>query len=123
MKAIAIAVAALSLAACQGPKQVSDMSYTEMKQLAAEITQRCIDQGAKPGTPEMDLCGQIEAKREVNSRQGAAQNRAAGLAAASQALQTTSQGYYAAARTTTARQSTNCTTRPMGAGTYTTSCY
>lgn len=44
------------------------MSHTEIKQLAQEIYQRCIDQGVDPKNAEMDVCTHQETKREISIR-------------------------------------------------------
>lgn len=66
-----IAVAgALLLASCQ-TKQIDEMTYSETKALAAEIVQRCVAQGVKPDTPEMQLCTKQEVSRENSIRKNA----------------------------------------------------
>ena len=62
-----IVATALALAAC-APKQVEDMSYTEIRQLAHEIGDRCEAQGAKYPSPEFEICKNQETRREVLRR-------------------------------------------------------
>jgi len=125
-RALLVAVAALALAGCQ-TKQVSEMSYSEVENLAGEIVQRCIAQGVKPNTPEMTACGQHEANREVVSRQNARIRQQNAAAAASASLSNASQGYYNAAAAMRANMVNNrtvqCRSQPMGAGTVSTTCY
>lgn len=66
MRLIAIACA-LALAGCQ-TKEVSEMSYSEVKGLAIQKNQECAAQGVKPGTKEMELCVTHELNREASVR-------------------------------------------------------
>jgi hypothetical protein len=59
----ALAVCGL-LAGCQREKPIAEMTYTEVKVLAAQIGDRCEAQGAKRGTPSWDICTKQEANRE-----------------------------------------------------------
>lgn len=54
------------LAGCT--KTVQEMSYTERKALADQIVHRCMEQGVKLKTAEMDQCTFAEAQREVATR-------------------------------------------------------
>jgi hypothetical protein len=69
-----VAATSFGIVGCQ-QKTIAELSYTEMKQLAGEILQRCIDQGVKSGTPEMDICAKQEISRE-NSRRNRARRAA-----------------------------------------------
>lgn len=55
------------LAACVG-KPVQEMSYTARRDLAGQLVKRCMDQGVKLQTAEMEQCTQQEALREVSVR-------------------------------------------------------
>lgn len=67
-RAIGVALFALvGLAGCT--KTVSEMSFSEREALARQIEQRCIAQGTVPGTPRHGQCIQVEAQREVASRE------------------------------------------------------
>lgn len=57
----------IALAACQ--KTVSEMSYEEIRALAAEISERCEKAGAGRSTPEFKTCYEIEANREFVTRE------------------------------------------------------
>lgn len=59
-------VALIGLAGCT--KTVDEMNYSERKALAGEIVQRCVAQGVKPGTAEMQQCTGIEAQSEIARR-------------------------------------------------------
>lgn len=77
---IACAVGALALGGCRG-KSVNEMSYSEIRTLAAEINARCEAQGVKPSSPEWKICTQQETNREIamrekNRRRGRAMARA-----------------------------------------------
>lgn len=64
MKALlAIAVVA-TLAGCQANKPLSELTYTELKQVAVDIEKRCADQGAPRGSPNWDVCTKQEVTRE-----------------------------------------------------------
>lgn len=66
-------VAALPLVVLAGcTKTVEEMSYSERQVLAQQIVQRCVAQGVKPETPQMQECTGVEAQREVASRRRAA---------------------------------------------------
>ncbi len=70
-------IALAALASCQS-KEVTEMSYSEVKALVAEKAQECVAQGVKPGTQEMQLC----LRQEVNAEQARRHNRNARLQAA-----------------------------------------
>lgn len=65
MKRFALLVAALVLAGCT--KTVDEMSYSEVKEYAATLHERCVAQGVKPG-PEMQLCINQEARADQARR-------------------------------------------------------
>lgn len=58
----------IAVALCGCTKTVEEMSYSERKALAAEITQRCYAQGVKPGSSEYADCSRVEVQREVAMR-------------------------------------------------------
>jgi hypothetical protein len=68
---------ALLLAGCQS-QEVSEMSYSQFKDLAIQKNKECMAQGVKPGTNEMKMCVSHEMNREAAVRQ----NRNARLRAA-----------------------------------------
>lgn len=65
---LTIGFVAVALAGCQSRKQISEMSYTEIKDLAAVINQRCLDQGVKPEDPQWQTCTKQEISRENATR-------------------------------------------------------
>ena len=62
-----IVVALLALSGCT--KTVAEMSFSEREALAAQINQRCIAQGAQPGTARHNQCIEAEAQSEVATRE------------------------------------------------------
>lgn len=68
---------ALLLAGCQS-QEVSEMSYSQTKELAIQKNKECAAQGVKPGTNEMRMCVSHEMNREAAVRH----NRNARLQAA-----------------------------------------
>lgn len=68
------------LAGCQ-TKPIAEMSYTEVKQLAGEITQRCYAQGVKPKSAEFEVCMRQEISREDATRASNQRRRMAAAAA------------------------------------------
>lgn len=80
MRFTVVALSAMLLAGCQ-TKTVEEMSYTERKGLAAQITKRCYDQGVKPGSPEYEACSKVEVEREVATRRRQAARQDAAFAA------------------------------------------
>jgi len=103
------------LSACQ-TKPIEAMGYTERKELLNTLTKRCVDQGVKANTREMDMCLTAEASAEQYRR---AQNRALledtgdGLANAGAQMQ-------AAAA---ANRPVNCTSRTGYGGVVRTTCF
>lgn len=73
MRSLFFGLAVLTLAGCQQNKPVSELSYTELKQVAAQIEQRCVDQGAPRGSSGWDMCIKQEATRETARRNRARQ--------------------------------------------------
>lgn len=59
---------ALVLAGCQ-TQEVSEMSYSQTKELAIQKNKECIAQGIRPGTNEMKMCVTHEMNREAAVRQ------------------------------------------------------
>lgn len=115
-------VGMIVLAGCQ-TKTVEEMNYTERKSLAAELTKRCYAQGVKANSPEFEACARVEVQREALARHENKARFNRGMAAMGRGFQNASDGYYRAAAQTSANRSVTCNSRPMGAGTYTTSCY
>jgi hypothetical protein len=110
------AVAALT--GCQS-KPLEQMSYTEFKALAAEIQQRCYDQGAT-NRREFDICVQQEITREQSTRAANAQYRAGvarGLANTGAQMQAN------AAAQSVYRPPVRCTSTPGMNGVMRTTCY
>lgn len=64
------------LAGCQS-KPVEQMSYSEIKQLAATLEKRCGAQGYARGHPEFMSCVRQEFNREYSTRQEAEARRRA----------------------------------------------
>lgn len=78
MKIALMIAAALALAGCQQNKPIAELSYSEVKELAGVIRQRCEAQGVKQGGPEWDACTKQEISRESATRN----RRAAAIASA-----------------------------------------
>ncbi|NTB01068.1 hypothetical protein [Agrobacterium tumefaciens] len=74
MKYVAILVVSVALAGCVG-KPVQEMSYSERQALAGQLVKRCMEQGVKLKTPEMEACTKQEALREVTIRNKADADR------------------------------------------------
>lgn len=74
MKGWAVA-AALVLAGCAADKPLDQLSYTELKDVAAKVGARCEAQGIKRGSPEWTPCVQQEINREKATRDAAASAR------------------------------------------------
>lgn len=112
-----LAVAALAVVVVSGcqTKQISEMSYSEIKETAAQIEKRCTDQGFPRGSKEFDPCIRQEVEREDAMRRSArarGQQFAAGLAQASQNYNQSIQ----------ANRQFNCRSTSFG-NTVSTSCY
>jgi hypothetical protein len=118
MRAILAFTALLTLPACVENKPVSEMTYTEQRALAEEISQSCRDQGVKDGTREMDRCFEIETDREIAKREKAAED----LRLFGSALGAGMQSYGRSMAQSSYRQPVNCTSNMIGAYTYT-NCY
>lgn len=72
MRSVIVLTASLVvLSACQ-TKTVEEMNYSERKDLAQQIAQRCYAQGVKPGSAEYEQCSAVEVQREAAMRQRAA---------------------------------------------------
>ncbi|MCQ1571735.1 hypothetical protein NFO65_13465 [Neorhizobium galegae] len=67
MKLVAVMMVAIVATGCETTLP-SEMSHTEIKQLAQKIYQRCIDQGVDPKSAEMDVCTHQEGQREISAR-------------------------------------------------------
>lgn len=122
MKQAAAMALVLALAGCQ-TKPVDEMSYTEVKQLAGQIVDRCVAQGIKENTREMTACSQQEARREVVTRQRMRQRQRAMGAALAQGLGDYSQQQQRNAAIAAANRPVNCTSQLTPANTVRTSCY
>lgn len=108
-----IVACAIALAGCE-TKSVDEMSYTEVKQYAGELMERCRAQGAAAGN-EMQMCINQEARADEMKRRKAIQTRrqiGAAIAAGAD-------GY---ARGSQANRSVNCTSTGYG-NTVRTTCY
>lgn len=72
MRSVIVLTASLVvLSACQ-TKTVEELSYSERKDLAQQIAQRCYAQGVKPGSAEYEQCSVVEVQSEAARRQRAA---------------------------------------------------
>jgi phage terminase Nu1 subunit (DNA packaging protein) len=78
---------AMTLVGCQS-QEVSEMSYSQVRDLAIQKNKECAAQGVKPGTEEMKIC----VSHELNREQALRQNRNARLRAVA-ASTTTCQGF------------------------------
>lgn len=78
-----VLLAPLALVSCQS-KSVSEMSFSEVRQYAAELMERCKEQGAQPGE-EMQMCIDQEALADETKRRRSIATRQAIGAAISQA--------------------------------------
>jgi hypothetical protein len=67
MKLVAMWLVAVVATGCETTLP-SEMSHTELKQLAQKIYQRCIDQGVNPKSAEVDVCTKHETRREISIR-------------------------------------------------------
>lgn len=67
---------AFALASCQS-QEVSEMSYSQVRDLAIQKNKECAAQGVKPGTEEMKVC----VSHELNREQALRQNRNARIRA------------------------------------------
>lgn len=101
------------LAGCT--KTVEEMSYSERQNLASELVKRCVEQGVKVGTKEMNSCTFVEAQREIYGRRTKASNEREAFARLGRGMQ----AYGAASQ---ANRPVNCTSRRIGY-TVSTSCY
>lgn len=68
----------LVLVGCATTKPVDQMSYSEVRDLAAQIDQRCIAQGIPRNSPEFPICTKQEAGKEVSIRKESQQRRNSG---------------------------------------------
>lgn len=84
---VAIVGLALLLAGCQ-TQEVSEMSYSQYKDLAVQKNKECQAQGVKPATNEMKAC----VSHELNREQAVRANHNARLQAAANSS-TYCQGY------------------------------
>ncbi len=66
--ACAAAISFLAVSGCNSTP-VSQMTYTQKKQVEKEVADRCTAQGYGPNSPERGACIQQEASREVSTRQ------------------------------------------------------
>lgn len=108
MKRFALLVTALALAGCT--KTVDEMSYSEVKEYASKLHERCLEQGVKPG-PEMQLCINQEARADQAKRR---RQREIGEAIAA--------GAESYSRSVQANRPINCTSTGYG-NTVRTTCY
>lgn len=75
MKILFAVVGAALLVSCQ-TKQIDELSYSERKELAAQIAKRCADQGYPDGHREQQACIRQEISKEYADRQNAQLRRA-----------------------------------------------
>lgn len=68
-------ILSLGLLAGCASTPVQELSYTELKAVAAQIQQRCYDQGVPPNSPEYERCINQEVNRETSVRQARADRR------------------------------------------------
>ena len=110
---IAVMCAAL-LSSCQ-TKQIDELNYSERKALAAQIAQRCADQGYGEGHPELSACLRQEVGKEYADRRNARirqQELAQALSDAGESMQ----------RSSAQNRTVTCTSNTFGTMTRT-SCY
>lgn len=110
MMKIAGAALLAMLCGCQS-KSVDEMSYTEVRQYAGQLVERCRKQGAKVGM-EMQTCINQEARSDEAKRRNAIQTRQAIGAALAEAGQ-------AYDRSIQANRPVNCTSNRVGTSVYT----
>lgn len=122
-RAIGVALFALiGLAGCE-TTPVHELSYSEQQEWAKKIVQRCIDQGVDTNSPQINECVRAESIRDASLRHRNAiqQQRFA------EALRDAGDQMQANARhqqmINAMNRPINCRSQPMGAGTYSTSCY
>lgn len=122
MRTVLAAGAVLLLAGCQ-TQQISEMNYTQRKELAGKLVQRCIDQGVKLGSAEMQTCTWAEAQAENAKRQNARRQ----MAAMGAAMQNAGNQMQANARNqqliNAMNRPVNCTSTSGGYGMVRTTCY
>lgn len=124
MRKTAVLMLAMALAGCQ---QVSEMSYTQYRDLAVQKNKDCAAQGVKPGSKEMEACVTHEMRRETVTRE----NNFRRQMAVSSAMQSVGDGYSASAASygRQSNSSIRCTTTPRSTfvggtpSSYSTSCY
>lgn len=122
LRIVAAGLACLLLAGCE-TTPIQELSYSQRKELAQKITDRCVAQGIALNSPEMKPCQMAEVEREVATREHNQQRRMA----AALAMQNAGNQMQANARANQIANSinrpVNCTSRPSYGGTYQTSCY
>lgn len=92
---VVILVLALAVSGCAA-KQINELSYSELKQVAAKIDAACDAAGAKVGTPERKICVDQEIQREDAERKNSAVQAARfrrGMSAMGDGLQQAGQQY------------------------------
>lgn len=92
------------LAGCQ-TQQIHEMNYSERRELAAQIVQRCIDQGVNPESQEMSVCTAAEVQAENSKRQNNLAQARRSQMALSQGMQNAGRSYSQAS---TANRLVNC---------------
>src|SRR5690606_9542524 len=122
-RAIGVALFALvGLAGCE-TTPVHELSYSEQQEWAKQIVQRCYDQGIGPNSPQLSDCVRAEALRDASLRYTNAQRQQR----FAEALRDAGNQMQANARhqqmINAMNRPINCRSQPMGAGTYSTSCY
>lgn len=123
MSKIAILIISVCLAGC-AEKQINELSYAELKQVAARIDAACDAASAKAGTPERQMCVNQEISRENAERQASLVREARfrrGMSAMGDGLQQASSN-YAKATAVPPRTRLDCTSTTDFTGTTRTNC-
>lgn len=115
MKILIAVVGAALLVSCQ-TKQIDELSYSERKELAAQIAKRCADQGYPDGHKEQESCIRQEISKEYADRQNARLRRA-------NAASILSQTGANMQRNAAMNRPWNCTSSPGYGGVVRTNCY
>lgn len=115
MKILVAVVGAALLVSCQ-TKQIDELSYSERKELAAQIAKRCADQGYPDGHREQEACIRQEISKEYAGRRHAQIRRAN----AAMILSQTGANMQSSAAI---NRPWNCTSSPGYGGTVRTNCY
>lgn len=112
----------LVLAGCQ-TKPIEEMSYSERKALAEQLTKRCYDQGVKPGSAEFRDCAAVEVQREAYTRRANNERVRRGLRGIGAGLASAGQSYNRSAASMGTNRTVTCRSAPAPAGMAKVSCY